>query len=129
MPNANGDLTILDLEALDALLPTDCIEITRPGAPVSYRTTIATLQGTTTPMNTQIVDIPSGADTVDVIFPTPYAAPPAGIICTVMKPADGDTLFASPMPETITTEGFTAGLSGEPDGPGHKLVCIIIPRQ
>jgi hypothetical protein len=121
--------TILDLDELDAPLPTDCLEIGRPGAPKGYRTTIATLQTALSPMKTIIKDIPPGADTVDVIFPVPYAQPPAGIMCAVMKPANGDTLFASPVTETITTAGFTADLSGAPDGPGHKLVCIIIPRQ
>ncbi|MDR1279495.1 MAG: hypothetical protein LBK99_01565 [Opitutaceae bacterium] len=120
---------ILDLDELPALNDGDCVEISRPGSPVNYRASIATLQESLSPMKTIITDIPPGADAVDVIFPVPYAQPPAGIFCAVMKPANGDTLFASPVTETITTAGFTSDLSGAPDGPGHKLVCIIIPRQ
>lgn len=71
--------------------------------------------------------ISAGASAVIVEFPSPFAAPPSRIFCSITKPENGDNLWANPVAESITMYGFTVELSGPPSISGHILVCLILP--
>ncbi|HEX5177106.1 MAG TPA: hypothetical protein VFV83_08760 [Chthoniobacteraceae bacterium] len=55
--------------------------------------------------------ITGGESSVAVIFSEPFAAAPV-VTATVGKPAGGDNIWATVDQESITTDGFTAYLSG-----------------
>jgi hypothetical protein len=118
--------TILDLPETETPDAGDYVELAGPGGPRRIAAQNLGGGGSFAPVLVN-VPIPPGALTVPVAFPAPLAAPPNRILCSITKPVAGDNLWASPVAGSITTDGFTAELSGLPDMAGFTLVCLILP--
>ncbi|WP_052362376.1 hypothetical protein [Geminisphaera colitermitum] len=79
------------------------------------------------PIRAGRVAIPAAAETVAVQFPAPFQpGTTPHVVSTVTKPSAGDRIWANPIEETITHEGFTAELSGPPGSSGLHLTYIAI---
>lgn len=69
-----------------------------------------------------VFDIPNGADTVAVVFDTPFSVAPTSVVCNVSKPTAGvANIFGVPVLASVTTTGFTAELTDNVPTTGWKL--------
>lgn len=69
--------------------------------------------------------ISSGAESVAVIYTTPFATPPV-ITCNVVKPSGGGNLVATIRDDLSGVNGFTVELSGPTADADHKLNWIAV---
>ena len=69
--------------------------------------------------------IGSGADSVTVTG-LGLASAPAQVLVTVRKATGGQNLFATVRGDSITTDGFTADLSGVTDAATYALDWLVI---
>lgn len=66
-----------------------------------------------------------GQDTYTITGLGLTSAPVAVLLHPIRKPANGLNIFATPVNGTLTTDGFTFTLDGQPDGPGYWLDYVI----
>jgi hypothetical protein len=67
--------------------------------------------------------IPNGQNFV-VVSGLGLSQVPAQVLVTVLKPAGGLTLIGTVVDGTVTTDGFTAYLNGQTDGPNYKVAWL-----
>lgn len=67
-----------------------------------------------------VTPIPDGAESVDVVFPTPFIAPPVITGLTIQRPPGADAVLLDGL-SAVNATGFTVDLSAPVSGAGYLL--------